>query len=122
MKKARRLLRSVLLMTLVGLGCHVEREESVNDPDADTSQVIKFENLTRHGLLVRIADAHQEFELGVDERRTVEVHSDDGIATFFVEIFHSGYADISVAPRWTGYVGIGKRVTIQHISRVNISA
>ncbi|MFC1527009.1 hypothetical protein ACFL6X_09405 [Candidatus Latescibacterota bacterium] len=121
MKGPSRFVSLVVLMALGGLGCHVDRETSVNGPDEGTSEVIKFENLTRHGVLVRIADAHQEFELGVDEGRTVEVHSDDGIAIFFVEIYHSGYADISVAPRWTGFVGIGKRVTIQHISRVTIS-
>ena len=119
MKTASIMLRLVLLMGVGGLGCHVEQEKIVNGPGADASQVIKFENLTRHGVLIRIPDAHQEFELGADQKRTVEVHAEDGITIFFVEIFQSG-RDISVAPRWTGFVEIGKRVAIQHISRVYI--
>ena len=120
MKTASILLRLVLLVGLGGPGCHVEQEKSVNGLGADASQVIKFENLTQHGVLIRIPDAHQEFELGIDERRTVEVRSEEGITVFYVEIYQANW-DISVAPRWTGFVGIGKRVTIQHISRVYVN-
>jgi len=121
---AARLALLPALVTSVALAvpaCHVEREATASGPGSSTSPVIKFQNLTRHGLLIRIPDAHQEFEVGAEEERTVEVHSEDGVTVFYVEILRSGYADMSVAPRWTGYVGIGKRVTVQHISRVAIS-
>ena len=108
------------LVTLGQPGCHVERQSSASGPGSGVSPVIKFENLTRHALLIRIPDAFQEFELDRDVERTVEVYSEEGIDVFYVEILRSGYADMSVAPRWTGFVGIGKRVTVQHISRVTI--
>lgn len=100
-------------------GCHVNQELNPNGPGSETSQVIKFENLTGQVLLVRIPDANQEFELGGNQSQTVEVYSEDGISTFFVEIFLTN-RDISVAARWKGFVEVGKRVTIQHISRVYV--
>ena len=63
---------------------------------------------------VRIPDANQEFELAVGETKTVEVHSEEGATIFFVEIFQNRAGqDISVAPRWTGFVEVGKVVTIR---------
>ena len=113
------LLAVLSLMAFGLLGCRIKQEASPTGPGAGGSQVIKFENRTRHGVLVRILDAHQEFELAVGETKTVEAYSEEGATVFFVQIFQSG-RDISVAPRWTGFVEVGKIVTIQHISRVQI--
>ena len=98
-----------------GLGCHVDQETSSTGSGSETSQVIKFENITQNiPVLVRIPDANQEFELAVGETKTVEVHSEEGAAVFFVEIFQNRpNQDISVAPRWTGFVEVGKVVTIR---------
>ena len=110
------------LVVLAGLwssACHVKQELNPNGPGEEASQVIKFESLLTYELLIRIPDAHQEFKLGANQNRTVEVYSEDGITTFYVEIFDAT-RDISVAGRWTGFVSIGQRVTIQHIARVYI--
>ncbi|MFH1567878.1 MAG: hypothetical protein ABIL09_07735, partial [Gemmatimonadota bacterium] len=108
----------LLALALVGmglLGCHVKRERSPTGPGSDTSQVIKFENVTDSiPVVVRIPDANQEFELGVGETRTVAVYSDEGSTIFFVQIIQNRpEQDLSVAPRWTGFVEVGKVVTIR---------
>jgi len=105
----------LLWMGLGGLGCHVDQEKSPTGPGSGTSQVIKFENVTQNiPVLVRIPDANQEFELAVGETKTVEVYSEGGTTIFFVEIFQNRPGqDISVAPRWTGFVEVGKVVTIR---------
>lgn len=102
-------------MGLGGLGCHVEQEKNPTGQGSETSQVIKFENITQNiPVLIRIPDASQEFELAVGETKTVEVHSEEGFTIFFVEIFQNRPGqDISVAPRWTGFVEVGKVVTIR---------
>lgn len=115
MKVSFMLLAALSLMGLGLLGCHVERETSPTGPGAGESQVIKFENVTQNiPVLVRIPDAHQEFELAVGETKTVKVYSEEGVTIFFVEIFQNRPGqDISVAPRWTGFVAVGKVVTIR---------
>mgnify|MGYP001025472851 CR=1 FL=1 len=111
-------MRSVLAC-LVGsmlvFGCHVDPERDPTGPGGGTSSVIKFENVTDDiPVLVRIPDAAQEFALGIGERRTVEVHSAEDATVFFVEIYQNRPGqDISVAPRWTGFVEVGKVVTIR---------
>lgn len=103
-----------LVLGLAGIGCHVDQETDTS-AGFEVSQVIKFENVTDNiPVLVRIPDANQEFELGVGESRTVPVHGGEGITTFFVQIFQNRpQDDISTAPRWTGFVEIGKVVTIR---------
>lgn len=117
-------LRSVVLLVLiglVGLACHIEQETDPTGPGSHLTQVIRFVNLASAAVLVQIPDAHHEFELGVGDARTVEVHSEQEAAVFFVRIIslHPGQ-DTSVAPRWTGFVEVGKTVNIQHISRIYI--
>ena len=99
--------------------CHVKQELNPSGPGSEVSQVIKFESLLTYELLIRIPDANQEFNLGANQSRTVEVYSEDGITTFYVEIFDAR-RDPSVAGRWTGFVTIGQRVTVQHIARVYV--
>ncbi|MFA6110779.1 MAG: hypothetical protein WDA75_18625 [Candidatus Latescibacterota bacterium] len=106
---------SLVVAGLVAAGCHVDPERSPTGSDSTASQVIKFENVTDDiPVLIRIPDANQEFELGIGEARTVQAHSASGAAVFFVEIIQNRPGqDISVAPRWTGYVQVGKVVTIR---------
>jgi len=112
--RARWLLAWMAAALLVA-GCHVDPERNPAGGDEGASQLIKFENVTSDiPVLVRIPDAGQEFHLGVGETRTVEVHSTTGATVFFVEIYQNRPGqDISVAPRWTGYVEVGKVVTIR---------
>ena len=118
--------RSLLLLCGLALGalgtagCHVEQERNPAGADSETSQVIKFENVTANiPVLIRIPDANQEFTLAVGESRTVEVYSAEGSTIFFVEIIQNRASqDISVAPRWSGYVAVGKVVTI--LQRITI--
>jgi hypothetical protein len=114
----------VILAGLGAVGCHVKQELNPSGPGSETSQVIKFENLYSE-VLIRIPDAHQEFFLKAQQSRTVEVHSDDEITTFYVEIIRvsSSYTgDLAlVAYRWSGFVNVGQRVTIQHISRISVN-
>ena len=112
-------LAGILFLACAVAGCHVDQELNPSGPGAGASQVIKFENITGSILLIRIPDAKQDFELGGNQSRTVEVYSEDGITTFFVEIIR-GNQDIATAARWSGFVDVGKRVTIQHISRVYV--
>ena len=115
MKVLSILLTVLSLMAFGLLGCRIKQETSPTGPGAEGSQVIKFENVTQNiPVLVRIPDAHQEFELAVGEMKTVEVYSEEGVTIFFVQIFQNRPGqDISVAPRWTGFVEVGKVVTIR---------
>ena len=103
------------MAVMVSTGCHVKRERSPTGPESETSQAIKFENITTNiPVLIRIPDANQEFELGVGETRTVEVYSAEASTIFYVEIFQNRPGtDLSTAARWTGYVAVGKVVTIR---------
>ena len=116
-----RLLAVVSCLGFFLLGCRIEQEASPTGPGMGGDQVIKFENLTSHGVVVKIPDAHHEFELEVGETKTVEVYSEEGATVFFVQIFQNYPGrDITLARRWTGFVPVGKIVTIQHISRVQV--
>ena len=111
------------LVILTGFGsasCHVKQELNPSGPGSTISQVIKFESLLTYEVDISIPDANQAFRLGANQSRTVEVHSDDDITTFYVEILQASM-DPSVARRWTGFVSIGQRVTIQTIARVFIN-
>ena len=111
----------LVLLGLAGSACRIKQEADLTGPGSHVSQVIRFNNLTGIPVLVQIPDAHHEFELSVGDSRTVEVHSDQQATVFFVRIINNQPGqDISVAPRWTGYVEMGKTVNIQHISRIYI--
>jgi len=106
------------MLSFAGLclvGCRIEQETSPTGPGTGGGQVIKFENITRSiPVLVKIPDAHHEFELAVNEKKTVEVYSEEGATVFYVEIFENFPGrDISTARRWTGFVAVGKVVTIR---------
>ena len=110
-----RVLIALMAVALTSVQCHVERQKNPAGSGSETSQVIKFENITTNiPVLIRIPDANQEFELGVGETRTVEVYSTEGSTIFYVEIFQNRPGtDLSTAARWTGYVAVGKVVTIR---------
>jgi len=106
---------ALAVLVVAAGGCHVDQEPGTVGPGSGADQVIKFENVTTNiPVLIRIPDANQEFELAVGDSRTVEVYSLEGSTTFYVEIFQNRpNQDISVAPRWTGYIEVGKVVTIR---------
>jgi hypothetical protein len=110
------------LAGMVAVSCHVKREGNPTGSGTEISQVIKFENITVSiPVLIRIPDATQEFELGVGETRTVQAHSAEGSTLFYVEIFeYRPGQDLNTARRWTGYVTVGKVVTIRQRISIQI--
>ncbi len=110
-----RMVPLLLLLGLIASACRIKQEKDPTGPGSHVSQVIRFNNITTNiPVLIRIPDAYHEFELEVGDSRTVEVHSEQQATVFFVEIIHNRPGqDLSSAPRWTGFVEVGKTVTIR---------